>query len=388
MLALSFILALAAAAPPGDPASAPPALTEAWSVPLAGTPRGEPFELETCDGPATLLAIPYRSELEARRIADGSVAWRIGGDADLFAGHDGHACGPARLAAWQADAAGEDGRLLLVDPATGAVLRAEPAEGRAIGPPVTAAGWDGWLVPLAGGRVALFAADGRLAGHVALGTPIAGDEQQLAGRPLARAAEGGTLLRADGGPLAARRIGAVDLARTAVDGRWFAGAGPDRALTAANCRLRRRDRLRCRRRWTQHLAGAVAGRPLLDEKLLYVSARDTHVYAFRRDNGHLLWRTGLGHRLAGLLRLGPRLLLVAGEKTATLFLVSAEDGTRAGTLDTGDGNPAAVIVTGPAAAGELAVVAVLTPPATVPELVAFRLTTPQNRAGRENEEEP
>ncbi|RMF72789.1 MAG: hypothetical protein D6738_10395, partial [Acidobacteria bacterium] len=174
MLHVVLALALAGTGPEaGGPAAPGPRLERAWSATLPARPVVDPFPLDDCDAPATLVALAYRDAVEARRAEDGSVAWRVEGER-IAVSAAGRTCTPWRLGVWRSDGADQAGELLVLDPADGRVLVRGRAAGRPAGAPVAGPGGTGWLLPLADGRIALFDEQARPTGHVALGAEIGG----------------------------------------------------------------------------------------------------------------------------------------------------------------------------------------------------------------------
>jgi hypothetical protein len=161
--------------------------------------------------------------------------------------------------------------------------------------------------------------------------------------------------------------------RLEASGRWiYATSG--RELVAYRCRLRRRDRLRCRERWVQTLASRATAPPSLEAGRVLVPSWDTFVYAFRPDNGHLLWRSTIRHRIAKPLLLWNDYAAAVAEGRSLIYFLRIRDGSRVGRIDAGVEAESEVVTATPARSGDVLIAPVLSPPADEPVLKAWRVT--------------
>ncbi len=363
----------------------------AWEIVLPGAPDGEllvvdpagaPVPPGTCgpctpaeaDGNATasprggdglLVLVPLPGAVEARRPADGSLAWR----ADGFDGAGLAAAAPVPTPrgpalAWAGPGRDGHGSFALLALADGSPVVLRKLEGRPVGPPLPLPGSSPprWLVPLAEGVVELLDAAGRPLERTVLPGEIRPPLLLVAGWPAAIVGDSRRLLPV-GRPAPRRAPERFDPRAVAAcpGGGLFTARG--REVTRWRCRRLRRGGFRCRRRWTQVLGGRVLAPPLVLGETLVVGSLDTHVYAFLRRNGHLLWRRSIGHRVASpvlhLVSNREDLLVVLPEATPEARFLRASDGEPAGTL-AGPGE--AVFLRGGALAGNRLLVPVRHPP--------------------------
>jgi outer membrane protein assembly factor BamB len=347
----------------------------AWEVPLEGAPDAPPRVLESADGP--MLVLVFGDTVEARHAETGERAWvredldvaTLGLSSDEFAQNFVAATAPAGPGAARQ-------KLVVVDPATGETLLTidalEPMTGAPTLVPGTPEDPPVWVFPtedgcgqhLTGPSVVLVCPpeseplDGGLITVVGVPAGVTRDEGRL------------TALLPEGGVTRPRDLVASDLA---ADGRNLYEVD-DSSLRAHRCRLRRGETLRCRRDWRQATGASLFAPPLILDELVVVGSLDTLVYAFRRRNGHLAWRTHAGHRLAKPLVEWREYVLAVAEGRALIYFLRADDGTEAGILGDEPGRLTEVLTTAPAVAGDRLVAPVLVPPATVPKLRAWRLS--------------
>ncbi len=364
-----------APAPPGSCGPCAPGEPAAASEP----PRASADRL--------LVLVPLPGAVEARRPADGSLAWRAEG----FDGKGLAAAAPVAsprgpALAWAGAGEAGAGAFALLALADGAPVVRRSLDGVPAGPPLPLPGASPprWLVPLEGGAVELLDAAGRPLERTVLPGEVHPPLLLVAGWPAAIVGKARRLLPV-GRPAPRRAPERFDPRAVAAcaEGGLFTARG--REVTRWRCRRLRRGGFRCRRRWTQVLGGKVLAPPLVLGETLVVGSLDTHVYAFLRRNGHLLWRRSVGHRVASpVLRLGSDqgdLLVVLPEATPEARFLRASDGEPAGTL-AGPGE--AVFLRGGALAGHRLLVPVRPPPYRETRLACWeiRILPPEPGNGR------
>lgn len=316
----------AAAAPEPEVAPPPPAAPPGWNAsggegaPIAGTPEerwakmldGPPLGPVATDG--ARLVVATATEVVGWDL-DGRALWR----------QPIAATGPAVITVEGAWVGGRDGRVRVLDPATGAVVREVGDGGRPVVPGFAPEGkhvwwadadgvvWTtaGWSVPTGGPPAAGIAVDSALAlvastvGQVvAVGregvrwmTPLDGPAAfgpaldaarayvavgDAAGKPggvCAVGRDGATAwcFRSDFGPAAAPAVGEGLVLLPDKDGRLY-------ALDAASGAVK----------WTVEGFGAFTGRPLVAGGLVYAGNADGLLYAIDPDDGGVAWTTDLG----------------------------------------------------------------------------------------------
>ena len=383
MLALALALLLPTAAETPRPVSgvAPTAKPEfkltvakAWEAPLDAIPLGAPRLVPGAAGAATaLLRLPAR--VEARNVADGSLAWAR---ADL-AGAGLADCPPAPTPlgpalAWTGTLPAGP-RLLLLAPSDGRTLAEIPLEAAPAGPPTPVGDADGtvWYVPLAEGKVAVLGPEGKNGGWFSLGREIEPPFAAVAGHALA-------LVRPSMEMIVVGAPSAKPLARGVVPGTVVAAGarvffGADRAVAALRHRQGKAEPVG-KEVWRQRLGGAITAPPLPLADRVLAASWDTNVYAFRAVNGHELWRTSIGSRVEAPLALfKERFVLALAAGSATIRLLDAEKGSLVGKIE---GAPDDVFLAGAAADGDLVVVPALAAPAQTTVLRGYKATLVKN----------
>lgn len=364
--------ALAGVEAPPAPSFAP---EQVWRIPLR-SPLAEAPRPLVVDGDSVLL-LAYPEALELRRAGDGSLIWRRD---DL--GAAGLQREPPSLTrggwvlGWAGMNADSAPRLVVFDLRSG--------ENRALlelprppsGPPRPRPRSDAlprWDLPLGEEFVATIDSDGRLLTTARLPAPLASPLLSLEGHLAAVAGKEQRLLLpfSSGSKLRARGLRPDTVA---IDGSWLWG-GNGRTFEAWRCRKNRRGNLRCRRRWRQLLGGSITAPPALTPTLVLVPSWNTFLYAFHRENGHLLWRAGSGLRLPRTPRVsGSMVLVVAGGREVQAFHI--DSGARAGRLPAG---PAEHFPLGLSVADGLFFVPAITVPMGKMTLRAFRTSAPTDR---------
>jgi len=384
-----------AATPPplpsaGGSVSAPTVeAAEAWRVELEGMAAGAVRALPAADrdgaagdGPAALFLVPVGGTLEARRASDGSLAWRREGlDGGGLESDPLPAAPEAAPLAW----AGVDGdgtaRFALLSPASGATLASagleEPPVGAPLAMPPREEEGPRWYVPLPRGRIAVFDGTAARVGTVEMQEEITPPLARVAGEVIAvlgpdrRAARIGSLPRRN----APRGLDPLTIAVS--DG--VAVAARERGVAAWRVRPLRRGTMRFGLDWEQHLGGKVSAAPLFAPPLVLVPCWDTFLYAFEARNGHLVWRTRAGHRLA-TTPLRWRVFAALQPSTApSIQFFDLVAGRPAGRIDAGEEEQ---VVAAPAIAGDLLVVATSRSPSKTAVLRGYALKVVSRAAGR------
>jgi hypothetical protein len=155
----------------------------------------------------------------------------------------------------------------------------------------------------------------------------------------------------------------------AVAGGMLFAAG-DRSVEAWRCRVRSTGAVSCRLQWRQKLGGAVTAPPLSTGDQVFVGSWDTHLYAFDRRSGHLLWRTRAGRRLAAPLLRWSDFLAAAADGVALVQFFRADNGAPAGEIQ---GQENEIFISGVAREGDILVTPVLPFPSLRPALRAYRV---------------
>ena len=376
LLLLAAVLLLPAAGDPNGTKDDAPnfAPSPAWETVVDQSPARPPIEVPVGnDRSAMLLAGP--DGIEARDLEGGAQIWSradIGAHGLqtaplLFA--DGRA-----VAGWTGQDADGKPVLRVIDLGSGKDLLVQALPEPALAPPLprpTSAGLPRWSVLLDDQTIVTFDRDGRRLAGQTLAGPVYPRLWSLLSHPTALSRDGHRLLLPF---LAAQRLRPRDLvAETiAIDGRWLLAAG-DRWFAAWRCRENRRGRIRCRRQWKQSLGGTVSVPAQVAGKTILVSCQDTFIYAFRRDNGHLLWRRATGRRLSrpAMVR-GDLVITAVGDTEVQAF--DLDTGQSAGTLDLPPGEH---LATAPGLAGDLLLLVTHTMPESVVRLRTYALSTPQ-----------
>jgi hypothetical protein len=384
----TLVLAAALAVSPGRAAgpSGAPAVdaAETWTVELDGMASGALRALPAAGGvaapgaaPDALFLVQIGGALEARRGADGSLAWRRDGRAGAGLESAPLPAAPVALAdpfplAWAGAEGDGSARFELFSPASGAALASAPLEEPPVGPPLAmpARAGDGphWYVPLPRGRIAVFDATAARTGTIEM--------QQEITPPLVRVE--GEVIAAIGPERRAARIGAlprrnaplgIEPATVAVsDG--VAVAARERGVAAWRVRALRRGTMRFALDWQQRLGGTVSAAPLFAPPLVLVPSWDTFLYAFESRNGHLVWRARAGHRLETTpVRWKVFAALQPSTAPAILFFDLVE-GRAAGRIDLGEEQR---VVAAPAIAGDVLAVATSRPPSKTSVLRGYAL---------------
>jgi hypothetical protein len=226
-----------------------------------------------------------------------------------------------------------------------------------------------WYVPLASGEVMVFAGDGEPRERILTGARPQGEIARLADRAVGLVGQPARLvdLRSPAGGGAPREISPDTLGTS---GRLLA-AGQGAQLTVWRCRSSQRSGVSCRRRWSQRVGSELRAAPLFDQARLILGARDGHAYAFRSDNGHLLWRTSIPGRVSMTPLRWQELLMLAPERSPRVLFLRLDDGIKAGEL-TADHDE--IFDATPILAGDLVITSVALPKLDSPRaLRAYRL---------------
>lgn len=365
----------------------------AWTVELDGMPTGAVRALPGADRdvplgspPAALFLVPVGGALEARRAADGSLAWRRDGlveaglESDPLPALPGATAEPPPLA-W----AGVDGegtaRFALLAPGSGATLASATLDEAPVGPPLAMPPGDPggarWYVPLPRGRIAVFDDAAARVGTIEMREEIT--------PPLVRIA--GEVIASLGPDRRAARIGALPRRNaprgldpsTVVSTDGVAVAAREGGVAAWRVRPLRRGTMRFALDWEQRLGGKVSAAPLFAPPLVLVPCWDTFLYAFEARNGHLVWRARAGHRLTST-PLRWRVFAALQPATApTIHFFDLIEGRPAGRIDVGEEDQ---VVAAPAIAGDLLVVATSRSPARTGVLRGYALQVVRRAAGR------
>jgi len=249
-----------------------------WSVPISASPAAAPVI-----GKDKIFVVLQSGAIEARRLADGTVAWKVELRSELPVALDGDRI---FVAAGEAIHALKD--------ADGSEEWLAPA-GSVMAPVLAHAGWV--LAATDKGLTAYRAADGtkvwsRELGNQRVTPTIEGDNLYV--------------------PLEDGRLVALDLP-TGAD-KWVRHlTGPLSEVLAVPDRVyvRSADKhLYCyrandgERDWRILFGAIIRGRPAADDKRIYVTSMDNTVRAYRRSNGELLWHPAVPFRPTG----GPELL--------------------------------------------------------------------------------
>lgn len=378
ILALSGALLASPAPARGQESARRLAAEEMWSVPLPSPPRAGglafalPAPAESDGGAAFAVVFALEDRVEARRADDGTLLWDMG---QLGAAHlallPAEDASPATLAiADDRTPAAGDGRLLVVDPATGAVTLEVSLGGDPAGAPRALAEAVGFAVPLEDGSVLeieLAGARRRLAPTPPVVPPLLRLDGQLAAFT---ADEPPRVLPLFGARVPTGRWDALAAATATGEGMWiYAGTG-GAEIIAARCRISGNLRLRCRERWEQALAGRVTAPPSIAGEWLFVPSWDSFVYAFDAENGHLRWRSPTGARVAKPLLVWDDALVAVAEGGSTFTFLEQSTGAIAGRIE---GKRLEIATVAPTRAGDVLVATLLTPPATAPVLRAWRV---------------
>lgn len=337
-----FVLLLAATTglPDSSQPPPPPAVeaATAWEVELSETPV-QPVRAISLEGGLDGLLVAYENAIEARRAVDGALVWRregLGG-AGLMSGppvviqgvatlgwSGVGADGQARFALLAVSDGSERSRTLLDTPPLGAPW--PQSDGASAGPQ--------WYVPLAGGVVLVIDPQGRgqerlIAGRGEISPPLI----EIEGRVCAFVGPHRRLV-------ALASVGRLEAPRllspvTAVAGRRRLFAAQAASVVAWHCRALTRRGLRCGTAWRQPTGAPVTAPPLVADDLLFVPSWDSFLYAFRQDNGHLLWRVATQGRLSATPLAWDELLAVAPQRSKAIGFYRARDGASAGQIDAG-----------------------------------------------------
>ncbi|MDQ7088297.1 MAG: PQQ-binding-like beta-propeller repeat protein [Acidobacteriota bacterium] len=278
------------------------------------------------------------------------------------------------MAGWTGQDSGGHPTLRVIHLGSGKDLLTHRLARPALAPPLprpTSGGLPRWSLLLAGDEIVTLDRDGRrLAGQV-LDDPVYPRLWSLLSHPATLGRESGRLLLPF---LAAQKLRPRDLEAETLsfDGRWLLAAGK-RSFAAWRCRETRRGRIRCSRQWRQHLGGTVTAPARVAGETILVSCRDTFLYAFRRDNGHLLWRRATGRRLALTALVAGKLVITAvGDAEVQAFHLDTGQPAGALTLPAGEH-----LAAPPGLAGGYLLVATRTVPESVVRLRAYALSAKQ-----------
>lgn len=337
-----FVLLFAATTGlPDSGQPSPPAVVEAttaWEVELSETPA-QPVRAISLEGGVSGLLLAYENAIEARRAADGALAWRREGlgAGGLMSGPPVVIKGVATLGWSGVDAAG-DARFLLLALSDGSDRSQTPLESAPLGAPWPqfdgASSGPQWYVPLTGGVVLVIDPEGRgqerlIAGRGEIAPPLI----EIEGRVCAFVGPHRRLV-------ALASVGRLESPRllspiTAVAGRRRLFAAQAASVVAWHCRALSRGGLRCGTAWRQPTGAPVTAAPLVVDDLVFVPSWDSFLYAFRQDNGHLLWRVATQGRLSATPLAWDELLAVAPQRSKAIGFYRARDGASAGQIDAG-----------------------------------------------------
>lgn len=257
-----------------------------WSVPISANPAAPPV----IDADKVFVVLESGA-VQAHRVADGSTAWKVDLRSEFPVAVDGERVFVA---------AGE--AIHALKTADGSEAWLAPA-GTVTTPPLAHAGW--LIASTEKALTAYRAADGskvwsREVGKQGVAPTIEADNLYV--------------------PLEDGRLLALDL-QTGAD-RWVRHlTGPLSEVLALSDRVYVRSgdkHLYCfgasdgQREWRFLFGALIRGRPVADEKRIYVTAMDNTVRAFRRSNGELLWHPALPFRLTTGPELIDSVVIVSG----------------------------------------------------------------------------
>lgn len=354
---------------------------QVWQLPLPSPLAEAPRPLHLGGRPFLLLAYP--EALELRHAEDGSLVWRR---EDLGAGGLQREAPSLTAAGWVLGWAGREGesspRLVVFDLRTGedrAVLDLPQPPSGPPRPRPRSDAFPRWDLPVGEEFIITIDSDGRLLTTARLAAPVAPRLFSLGGRLAAITGKEQRLVLpfSNGSKLRARGLEPETLT---IDGNWIWGSS-GRAFEAWRCRENRRGNLRCRRRWRQLLGGSVTASPTLTPTLVLVASWNTFLYAFQRENGHLLWRVGSGLRLPRSPRVaGKMVLVVAGGREVQAYHI--DSGGPAGRLPA---RPSEHFPLGLSVADGLFFVPAMTVPMGKMTLRAFRISAEPKNASKKQE---
>lgn len=384
-IGLTLLVALAGSTAPVDTGAPPPparvAAQVGWSVALPATPLG-PVRVVDQTPRGSLLIVPFPAAISAHDGSDGTLVWTRsdlpGGG--LMAG-DAVAVEGRPAFGWAGTLGNDPGRLIVIAAADGTALLDVPLGSPPVGAPLPLS--DGgrapqWFVPVAGGVVLVVAPTGQIeerivAGRAEIAPPLAVVE----GRVVAFVGPHRRLVAlAAPGRLESPRLLAPTTVATGPR-RLF--AAQSRQLVSWSCRSLPRAGVRCRTDWRQRAGAEIGSAPLVLNAAVIAASRDSFLYAFRPDNGHLVWRVATPGRLTQTPLPWDELLAVAPIRARQIGFYRAADGAFAGTVESGEDE---VFLTAPARSGSDLVVTVSVPQVEAPrELRSYRIERIQSPPG-------
>lgn len=344
-----------------------------WEIMLGSPVTAAP---QIVYGPAgePLVLLALQEALEARRPADGVVAWRR----ERLSG-SGLTSGPpistslGAALTWAGSTA-EGARFLILSAADGRTLAEVPLPQPPSGPPapvrIPGNRWV-WFIPLTESGVAAISEGGTDVTRFSTPASVLSPLWDFNGRGAMVLATAERTVATVGLPPAVDAPRGWNPGTIARGGRGEFLVARDRSFGSWRCKAKASGPVRCHMKWEQRIGGQVTAPATVWKDRAIVPARDGHLYAFTLDHGHLLWRTLVGVRLSTALSPWKQFLAAVGEGTSQIFFFDRESGKVSGRIE---GEPDEVFPAGAATAGDWLLVPFLPSPALVPGLRGYRLS--------------
>ncbi len=309
--------------------------TVVWNVNLSGRIDGNLLAVERFD--TTLIIVPLEEEIAAFDAATGRELWRRSGlEGGGLIRHAPPLLFDGPVLGWAGRDAEEQGVIEVLSALDGRTLWKSTLPAIPVGPPL--AGRSGvrhppaWFVPAEEGQILVLDNRGELVERVRMGESIHPPLIAVDRSVIADVGDGGARRMVIVGALSRRRARLPFVTKKAAVSKDDLAFSLGRRVHMLRCRTEPLTKARCRPRWKQS-SGASMGRPLFfDDFRVIVPSWDSFIYAFRRDNGHMLWKRGTNVRPSHLTRFTAYLIISTAESSARVDLLHAVNGTVAGSF--------------------------------------------------------